>query len=267
MLIKVTQYCSKGCSHCMEDSTIKGEHMSWDVFLRALELTKRVERLAWSRGCPPIVLLSGGECTEHPDIVKLIAEVYRQGLFVVLITNGMWLNNPELRASILRPEWPNLQVQVTYDARFYPSPAPPDHDDPRLGYVPALSRLVTLGRAARKKNFDAQGLPPLAAPGSFNLRSATRNLGSFEEGVAVLRQRAAQGKSGHCSPSISNNGDFVVGETNFCWKIGTVDSTNDELTKNVLAMGECDRCGLEKGLSQPHRRALGLSTLFLGTEP
>jgi hypothetical protein len=267
MLLKTTQKCGRGCSHCMEASTPAGEHMEWSIFLRALELTKRVERLAWETGCMPIILLSGGECTEHPDIVKMIEEVIRQGLLPVLISNGMWLDNPKLKAAILRPEWPQLWVQVTYDSRFYPDPPPPRHDDPRLFYVPALSRLVTLGRAARKKNFDAKGLQPLAAPGSFNLRSATRNLGSFEKAVALQRQRAAQGKSGHCSPSISNNGDIVAGETNFCWKIGNVDSTNDELTKNVLAMGSCNRCGLEEGLSQLHRRALGLTNLYLGTEP
>src|SRR5262249_2414876 len=115
MLIKITNFCSAGCSHCMEDSTIKGEHMSFATFLQALEFTKRIERLAWGQGCPPMVLLSGGECTEHPDIVKFVEEVVRQKLRPVLITNGMWLANPELKASLLRPEWPHLRVQVTYD--------------------------------------------------------------------------------------------------------------------------------------------------------
>ncbi len=264
MLIKVTNYCSMGCSHCVEDSTIKGEHMSFDVFQRALDQSARMEQLAWGMGLPQFILLSGGECTEHPEIVRFVEEVVRRGHTPLLITNGLWLDNAELRDALLRPEWSMMFVQVTNDSRFYPKPAP-YYEDKRIAYVSTLTHLITLGRAGRKKNIDGKGLPMAKAPTSFNFRSATRSTGSITEAVAIMRGRAAMGKSGHCSPSISSDGSIVAGESRFCFKIGTVDSTLEELTRATCEM-RCNACGLVDNLNQEQKRAIGESLLFAGTE-
>jgi hypothetical protein len=248
----------------MEDSTIKGQHMTRETFLAALDFTRRVEDFAWQQGILPLVLLSGGECTEHPDFVWMLETVVAQKLVPVLITNGMWLADDKLKAAILRPEWPHMIVQVTNDPRFYPK-APPACDDPRISFVPSLTVFVTLGRAARKKNPERHGVPERHGPTSFNLRSITRQFGSIEQAVAVLRARAMMGKNGHCTPSISENGDVMAGETRNCFKIGTVQSTSAELTKALVEM-RCNRCGLEDDLSQAEKRAIGASSLYLGTE-
>jgi hypothetical protein len=247
----------------MEDSTILGEHMTEETFLKALGLTRRIELMAWNSGIPPLILLSGGECTEHPDIVRFIEIVVGQGLTPLLITNGMWLENKELREAILRSEWPQLFVQVTNDPRYYPT-APPRWEDPRITYIESLTAMLPLGRITRKKGEPL--IPTKKAPSSFNLRSLTRSFRSFEHAVCHLRVRAMTGSSGHCTPTISDNGDVLVGESRLCFKVGTVDSTNDELTAATLARGECNRCGLEAGLPQEHKRAIGLSTLYAGTE-
>lgn len=264
MLIKITNKCEMGCSHCLEDSTVKGEHMTWDVFLRAIELTKRMERMAWQSGIPALLHLSGGECTEHPEIIRFMEEAYRQGFFLTLISNGSWLDNAELRAAILRPEWPHLQVQITNDSRFYPRPVP-KVDDKRLIYVEALTHLITLGRAARKKNIDRKGVPMKNAPTSFNFRSLTRSYNSVEKALVMMRARALMGKGGHCSPSICADGRIVAGESQFCFAVGTVDSTNDEITKATCDM-QCNACGLVDNLTQEQKRAIGEASLFLGTE-
>ena len=250
----------------MEESTPQGQHMTFDTFRRALDMTRRVERLAWEMGAPPMILISGGECTEHPEVVRFVEEVVAQRLWPLLITNGMWLDDPELRAALLRPEWPHIRFQVTNDPRFYPRPAP-QVDDERITYVPELSLLVTLGRTGRKKDLAAKGLPFRKAPSSFNLRSLVHAYKSIEKAVAMLRMRALAGQSGHCTPSVSDNGDIVAGETRLCWKFGDVDSTNQQMTEALLSMGECNRCGLEDGLTQEQKRAIGTAKLYLGTEP
>jgi hypothetical protein len=265
MLVHITNYCSLGCSHCMEDSTIKGSHMPFETFLRSLDFTKRIEALAW-HVCPPLLLLSGGECTEHPEIVRFVEEAIRQKFVPMLLTNGMWLADPEMRKALLRPEWPHLRIQVTNDPRFYPKPVPKEHlDDERITFVPSLTLLITLGRAGRKKKLDSKGLPMRNAPTSFNFRSLTRSYGSAEQAVAMLRMMTLQGKAGHCSPSITDDGSVVAGETSKCFKVGTVDSTLAEITKATCEM-RCNGCGLEDNLTQEQKRAIGASTLFLGTE-
>lgn len=260
MLIKITNKCSLGCTHCMEDSTVQGGHMTEDTFRKALDFTARAERLARNHGCPTMVLLTGGECTEHPDILRFLELVEETGLCLTLLTNGHWLKDPALREAILRPGR-HLFIQLTYDPRFYPTP-PPEWDDPRIHRVPTLTQLLPLGRAGRKKNLTKLGVPAQKVPGSFNFRSAVRGTRSFEEAVAILRVRAMAGKSGHCTPSITHEGDVLAGESRQCWKVGTVDSTFEELTKNTLAMGSCNRCGLEDNLGADHKRAIGLTTLY-----
>ena len=200
------------------------------------------------------MLLSGGECSEHPEFLKFIELVEQAKMLPLLITNGMWLSDEKLRATVLRPGR-NISVQVTNDARFYPT-TPVRVNDPRLVYVDSLTLLLPLGRLARKKGERA--LPTRKAPTSFNLRSATRALGSFAAAVCMLRERAASGLSGHCVPSISDDGSVMAGETRNCWKLGTVDSTDAALTQAVLDMGACNRCGLESNLTRDQKIAIGL---------
>jgi len=141
--------------------------------------------------------------------------------------------------------------------------APPKVDDPRITYVESLSQMIALGRY---KPAGKTGEIMKKAPASFNLRSATRTLRDFSKAVCYQRLRAATGFSGHCTPNITHEGDVLAGESRFCWKIGTVKSTNAELTKAVLDMGSCNRCGLESGLGQEHKRAIGLSSLYMPGE-
>ena len=255
MLVKITNRCGMRCTHCMENSTPAGKHMSRDTFLAALALIERLEGVAWKRGVPRVLLISGGEATEHPDVIWFLETARAAHYKIILITNGMWLDEPELRAQILRPDWPDLMVQVTNDPRFYPR-APKDvpTDDPRVVFVPSLTVLVTLGRLKRSR---LPAAPPLRkGPTSFNLRSLTRSLGDVREALYMLRARAAMGMSGNCSPSISSDGTIVAGETSNCFPIGDVHSTAETITRELVAM-QCNKCGLVDGLTQEQKLAIG----------
>lgn len=256
MLVKITQHCMRGCSHCLEGSTPAGTHMTEETFLQALDFTGRVELLAWMAGCPRTLLLSGGECTDHPDFLRFLQITFDRGFIPFVLTHGMWLSDPEKRAAILRPEWKDLFVQVTYDPRFYPPPGPPHVEDPRITYIPALSNLLPLGRAGRRPDLHQLGVPWKKAPSSFNLRSATRHLGSIEKAILMLRQRTMTGQSGHCIPTVNNTGEVMAGESQNCFVIGTVRSTNAELTQALVDM-KCDRCGLTKNLTHEQKQAIG----------
>lgn len=255
MLIKITNSCGMGCNHCMENSTPAGVHMSRETFLAALALTDRLEGLAWSRGLPRRMLFSGGEATEHPDIVEYLEIARARGYQIILITNGMWLDDVELRAKILRPDWPDLMVQVTNDPRFYPTaPKGVPTDDPRVVFVPALMHLLPLGRLKLAR--APTSLPIRQAPTSFNLRSLTRSLGDVREALVLLRARAAVGMSGNCAPSISSSGAIVAGESNSCFPIGDVHSTADQITHALVSMA-CNKCGLVDNLTPAQKLAIG----------
>lgn len=264
MLIKITNYCSMGCSHCMENSTVAGEHMTRETFTAALGLTERLEGDAWRSGIPKVLLLSGGEATEHPDVEWFLETAISRYDVVILITNGMWLDDPALRAKILRPEWQRLLVQVTNDPRFYPKqPTAVPTDDPRVGFVPSLTHLIPLGRMKpARARAGTDGLRVARAPTSFNLRSLTRSLGDVRAALTMLRARAAIGMSGNCSPSISADGTIVAGETSNCFVIGDVHSTAEQVTRALVSM-QCNKCGLVGGLSQEHKIAIGEARIHL----
>ncbi len=264
MLIKITNYCSMGCNHCMEDSTVAGEHMTRETFLAALGLTERLEGDAWRQGVPRRILISGGEATEHPDVEWFLETVLGRDFDVILITNGMWLDDPALRAKILRPEWKRLMVQVTNDPRFYPKhPVNVPADDPRVVFVPTLTVLVPLGRMKPSRALSGKdGVPVRKAPSSFNLRSVTRSLGDVRAALTMMRARAAIGKDGNCSPSISSDGTIVAGETSNCFPIGNVHSTADQVTRALVTM-ECNKCGLVDNLTQEQKLAIGEARIHL----
>jgi len=264
MLVKVTNTCGRGCSHCMEGSLPgTGLHMTRETFIQMLKFVWEIEALAREACGYNLLLFSGGECTEHPDIVKMISLAGQVGFQPFLITNGLWLADPVKKAEIL-DQFPRLMVQVTYDPRFYPEPAPPKIDDPRIFYENKIRGMMPLGRFKNKKHDE---VPTLRAPGSFNFRSTSRNFQDVRMGIAMLRTRAVAGMgNGHCSPSISYDGSFVAGETNYCWKLGTVQHSIAEINAAMREMRSCNRCGLEKNLTQPEKRAIGLSTLYVPGE-
>ena len=253
MLIKVTNQCAMACSHCMEDSRPRtGQHMEWDVFLAALRCADRMEEMARAIDYRSI-LLTGGECTEHPRFLDMVDETIRRGLRPVVLTNGLWLrDDPRLRSELLDRR--DVLVQLTNDTRVYPRKVE-DPRHPNVTFVPELSALLPVGRGA---SLHREDIRPLRAPGSYNFRSLTRAYSDVRHAVYHLRLRTVLGKSGHCTPSITHEGVVVAGESRLCGRIGTVESTIEELTLGVLRMGSCNNCGLEDVLEPAHRKAIGL---------
>lgn len=259
MNIKITNYCSAGCSHCMEDSTKAGPHMTFETFQKAIALTIQLEAAAWVVGAIPQILISGGECTEHPEVIRFIQEVQRQNIVPVVLTNGLWLARDDaLHAQILALPAP-VMFQVTHQPKFYPHAVPVVPNDPRFFFRDELAPILPLGRGKRvaAKELTANR----RAPTSFNLRSLTRSFNSIQTAIGMMRLRSMETGSGQCSPSISSDGTFVAGESSNCYPLGTVDSTPAQLTQAILAMGSCNRCSLETNLSQQHLAAIGLGDI------
>ena len=230
-----------------------------DLFERALKFTERAECELKRRRMPIMMMLSGGECTDNPHIVEMVDAIVDRGWIATILTHGLWLDNEDLRNKLLRDDTRSqmgVLIQVTNDDRFYPR-KPPQIKHPKIHYVDRISILSTLGRAASPK-FDPKGLNLRAAPCSFNFRSLVRHSKSFEKAVLALRVRGMLGKSGFCTPSVSHDGTVVAGESRLCYPLGTVDSTNEELTQAVLNMGSCNRCGQETNLLPEHRQAIGI---------
>jgi len=60
-----------------------------------------------------------------------------------------------------------------------------------------------------------------------------------------------------CTPYIETDGSILAGESKFCHKIGTIESSDEELV-NCLKNMKCNYCGLEDNLPNMAKIAIGL---------
>lgn len=235
MLIRITNCCRMECSHCMIEASPDGKHMSTEIFAKALDFSNRFDM--------PFIMLSGGEPLEHPQFFKFVDLAKKSCPIVLVLSNGMFLENKELRNRVLALD---VLVQVTNDPRYYPKRVA-KFDHPNISYEDTLRMITPLGRAAKNKIPASK-----KAPMCFNLRSCVHSTKDFHQALGMLRFNQKM-----CSPSINIDGDIVAGESVQCCKIGTVESSDQELVRNLMTM-HCNKCGLEDNLSLTHRSAIRL---------
>jgi len=236
MLIRVTNKCTMQCVHCMIDAHPAGEHMSWAVFKKAVNFVQNC-------GPPHVLLLGGGEPSEHPDLMKFIQHAKRSFFDVLLLSNGefLWLK-PELRDRILPVVY---AVQVTNDVRFY-SRKVEEYKHPKVCYIDKLGMLSPHGRAVSNKLETNR-----RSPECFNMRSMARFGASFE---AARRTLVERGK--FCTPSINVDGSISAGESSSCSKVGAVYDKPDAVMEKLGKL-KCQKCGLVNSLTAPERAAIG----------
>jgi len=235
MLIRITNKCTMGCSHCMVEATPDGRHMSRETFEKALDFTQRYDM--------PVLMLSGGEPLEHPEFFDFVEMAKGACEIVLVLSNGMFLEDENLRNKVLAL---NVLVQITNDPKYYPKRIP-KFDHPNIAYEDALRLITPLGRAIENNIKGTQ-----KAPMCYNLRSIVHATKDFHQTLGMMRFNQKM-----CSPSINVDGTVVAGESVQCCKIGTTESSDQELVTNLMTM-HCNKCGLEDNLSSMHRSAIGL---------
>lgn len=67
MLIQITNSCTMGCPHCLQDSKVGDYHMTDETFNNALEFSNYMWTLIYN--------ISGGEPTMHPKFYELISKL------------------------------------------------------------------------------------------------------------------------------------------------------------------------------------------------
>lgn len=228
MLTKITTYCTMGCTHCLEDATVQGTHMSEETFIAVLDFITKHDL--------KFILISGGEPTDHPLYERFIGLI-PPGIKVIVLSNGLFTMD-ERRRFLNMP----INYQIINDPAYYPKRVPRIeqenvlYDDKVFGNIYPLGRAKTNGIEVTRQS-----------PSCYNLRVLVKNKRDFIEGLLTLR---TIGKM--CSPSIDVEGNLLAGECRFCSKVGTVWDPNIRLTQNCIDL-KCNRCGLFDNLSPAHR--------------
>lgn len=236
MLIRVTNACRMGCSHCMVASRPDGDHMSIETFRQAMNLVERI-------GIPEPLLVSGGEPTDHPRLEELLSIARHASMFTLLLSNGLFLTqDSDRRDRILSLA---NGVQVTNDPRFYPTHVP-DFIHTKVTTERHVRLISPFGRA-KTNSVSSDRTAPLC----FNLRSFCRGFdGDLPGSLFELRMRGF-----FCTPSVNVDGTVVAGEAPSCAPVGHVSDSVESLGR-ALAEMTCRKCGLFANLDATHLAAI-----------
>ena len=90
MLLQITNRCRMACPHCMDNADPNGPMMSMDTCQKAVAFAKD--------GGARLLIVSGGEPTEHPQLFDICRLISHAHLNFSLCTNGMFMGDP-------RKEW------------------------------------------------------------------------------------------------------------------------------------------------------------------
>jgi hypothetical protein len=218
----------------MIEASPDGQHMTMETFERVLPWIKDIDH--------PVVMLSGGEPTEHPQLIEMVDMAIASGFKTLVLSNGKFANTKVLCGELLNRD---VMIQVTNDVRYYPEKYPVINH-PKVVHIDSIIAMSPFGRALTNK-IECNRQSPLC----FNLRSATRGLKDFRQALVFLRSKIKM-----CTPSVNIDGSISAGESHLCTKIGMVGDSNLKLTNAVCNM-RCSKCGLVDNLSPVHKEALG----------
>lgn len=239
MLLKITRRCAMRCTHCLEEATPDGEHMSMEVFQDALEFIKKMK--------PLLLIVTGGEPTDHPqffEIMQALLEIVPKD-HLLIASNGLFLYNEEITERVLSL---GVNVQVTNDVRYYPLTINTQRQHPLLNYVDHIESMFPQGRAV-KNGYQAF---KSNAPKCFNLRSiaCSPNTISIRDAIKYLE---ISGK--FCTPAIGIHGEILLGESSLCGNIGKVTDSDSSLLQNIRTF-QCNRCKMEDNLPPMYKKAI-----------
>ena len=111
-LIEVTEHCNLACPVCFADSSPQRlRHRSLD------EIARMMDALVESEGEPDLLQLSGGEPTEHPDILRILEMAKARPIrHVMLNTNGVRVARDAQFVAQLARFKPGFEVYLQFDS-------------------------------------------------------------------------------------------------------------------------------------------------------
>lgn len=250
MLIKITESCSMGCSHCMNDAKPCDRHMT-------LETANSVMDFIITNDMCHHMLITGGEPTEHPqfmDVMKTIINRLNESkrkMIITITTNGVWCEThyDEVK-ELLDMNSSNLFIsfQVSNDSRYYPKRLDLNNPVFKLDKMvmcideDCVQQIYPQGRARNFKDWNAK------CSKCFNTRSVTKQLFVKQSDVTNIQYPLLKDVIGYleshnkfCTPAIHYDGGIGLGESDLCPCVATIFDDNVTISKNILKF-DCYSC-------------------------
>ena len=236
MLIKITQSCSMGCSHCMNNCVPSDNHMTMKVFKDVLDFIQKYDSNSFFGD-----MITGGEPTENPIIWDLVDEYFKvfKNKPLNILTNGLYLMENQILVSEKLDEYPFLFFQVTNDTRYYPKKLDLTKRifrHKRVVVVSELDHIVPIGRALI--NHPEERGQKNKCPVCVNVKIVA--LQTYPQTLKNIISNLRKNNK-NCIPSIQYNGDIAFGEYDSCPPYVSIYSSESDIVSSILNF-KCDRC-------------------------
>lgn len=247
MMLKITERCSMGCIHCMNDAKPDGKDMEIGVLRDALGFLH-----GHGLGRENLVL-SGGEPTEHKEFDLFMKEIIAFGretghfTVVTVTTNGeKILKDPERFKGYVwsaKEAGFHLLFQVSADTRYYPRRIPVHKKIFRMeGFVlcdNCVEQIYPQGRALENE------IPwKSKASKCFNVRAIAHQMGPYQMGKETTLRDIEQMLLSHmkfCTPHIGVDGSIRLGESDLCPVCASIYDDMSVIMEKIRAF-KCHGC-------------------------
>jgi hypothetical protein len=229
----------------MNDASPDGNDMTQEILTQTLLFLDEIR--------PQVILISGGEFTEHPQFYNFIEQIlefvknWKIEIHLLLLSNGEFILD-EIKTDQIKQllQLPQIELlQITYDERFYTNAAA---IKPHFAEILQLNRkvsispvpglLTNLGRAVIN---HPHLIEPNQKPNCVNLYLMPRqHLPSLRSVIHFLE---TQTLFNYCKPLVDPLGNLHAGESTNCQIIGTVWDTAESIYNTLLHSRCCNKCG------------------------
>lgn len=260
MLVKITESCSMGCSHCLSDCKPCDKHMTLNTLYYVLDFIIK-------NNISENIIISGGEPTEHPEFEKFIDIIIDtlksipRFKMITIATNGFWiLENIDKAKEIVNKsdEITNIYFQVSTDSRYYPKKIDLTKRIWReKGFVlcgNCVEQINPMGRALENKIPTDKKASSCANVIMLSKQLYLKNnkLPSFKN---IIDTMLVNDKV--CTPVINYCGDIFLGESSLCTKCSSIFKDEKNIVKDILNF-KCNKCNLNKDIAQIYKDLLNL---------
>lgn len=224
------------CPHCMENSGLEPEYMT----MATAHLAHKFAKCSGAN----VILISGGEPTEHPEW-EAIVKLFLDFPIVAILSNGMWVDDEE-KTRVMRRflESGKVSCQVTSIPGIYPTLV----DIARLKELPNLIihqddiNIVALGRAAIDPHWSHMASISAGTMSCFAPALVSAQL-PFIQAIQNMEMR---GK--FCKPLIDWQGNLHWSDSWLCPSFGHISEDFDILARKAHEWRPCCRCAGAKKL-------------------
>lgn len=240
MMLKITERCTMGCPHCMNNAKPDGKDMTLETLDKSLDFLK-------ANNVGKVLILTGGEPTEHrlfdDMIMHLLSWEKRNDYFsvITITTNGENIQKDPITYEDYITMFSLLGVtllfQISADVRYYPRRIETHKRIFRQkGFTlvdDCVEQVYPQGRALDNKlDWKAK------ASKCFNVRAISKQIPNCRlEDIEV--QLAVREK--FCTPHIAIDGSIKLGESDLCPSCAHIDDDPKDIMRKIKEF-KCHQC-------------------------